>query len=168
VDQHALMALLPLAVTVLVVFRFAFRELRERTVTSPGVWIRPAIIVVLTVYLVVLTAGIDGRDDGIMLMCLGVGALLGALTGLAIVRNTTFAPAEKKNAVRVRGSRVTLAIWIAALAVRLLARVLFPGGADPRAQLPLDCGTVALVAVAFIIIAAAFQREIGRHAPAVT
>jgi hypothetical protein len=130
-DQHALTTLLPLAVAVLVVFRFAFRELRERTVTLPGIWIRPAIIVLLTVYLVTLTTGIDSRDDGIMLICLGVGALLGAVTGLAIVRNTTFAPAEKKNAVR--GSRVT-----------------------------------ALVAVAFTIIAAAFQREIGRHAPAVT
>src|ERR1700692_2627239 len=73
-DQHAPTTLLPLAVTVLVVFRFAFRELRERTVTSPGVWIRPAIIGVLTVYLVVLTAGIDGRDDGIMLVGLAVGA----------------------------------------------------------------------------------------------
>jgi cobalamin synthase len=167
-DRDALTTLLPLAVTVVVVFRFAFRELRERTVTSPGVWIRLAIIVVLTVYLVTLTAGIDARDDGVMLICLAVGSVLGAVTGVAIVRNTTFAPAEKKNAVRVRGSRVTLAIWIAALAVRLLARFLFPGGADPRAQLPLNCGTVALVAVAFIIIAAAFQREIGRHAPAVT
>ncbi len=165
-ESRALTTLLPLAVTVLVVFRFAFRELRERTITSPGMWIRPAIFVALTAYLVVLTAGINGRDDGIMLVSLAAGALLGVVTGVAIVRNTTFTPADKRNAVRVRGSRVTLGIWIAALAVRLLARFLFPGGADPRAQLPLNCGTVALVGVAFIIITLAFQREIGRHAPA--
>ena len=167
-ESRPLITLLPLAVTVLVVFRFAFRELRERTVASPGMWVRPALFVALTVYLVILTVGVDGRDDGIMLVCLAAGALLGIVTGVAIVRSTTFAPADKKNAVRVRGSRVTLAIWIGALAVRLLARVLFPAGADPRAQLPLNCGTVALVGVAFIIITLAFQREIGRHPPAVT
>jgi hypothetical protein len=164
--SQAMIALLPLAATVFVVFRFALRELRERTVKSPGIWVRPVLFVVLTLYLVAVTLGVDGRDDGVMLACLAVGALLGGITGVAVVRNTSFAPADAAGAVRVRGSRVTLAIWIAALGVRLAARYLFPGGMDPRSQLPLNCGTVALVAVAFLVITAAFQREIGQQRPA--
>jgi hypothetical protein len=158
-----MLALLPVAATVFVVFRFALRELRERTVKSPGIWVRPVLFVVLTVYLVALTVGVDGRDDGITLASLAAGALLGAITGIAVVRNTSFAPADAPGAVRVRGSRVTLAIWVGALAVRLLARYVFPGGMDPRSQLPLNCGTVALVAVAFVVITASFQREIGQR-----
>jgi len=158
-------AVLPLLLVALVVVRFAFRELRERTVSMAQIWVRPALLVALTGYLVVLTLSIDGRDDAITTMSLLTGVLLGAITGVAIVRNTTFAPAAKANAVKVRGNRATLAIWLAALAVRVLARYLYPGGGNLRAQLPLNCGTVALVATAFVVIAIAFQREIVRLQP---
>jgi len=147
---------------VFIVIRFAVRELRERIVKSPGIWIRPAIMVALSAYLIAVTLSVDGRDDAVTFGALAIGALLGAIVGIAILKNTAFAPAGMPRAVRARGSRITLAIWIGALAVRLLARYLAPGGADPRAQLPLNCGTVALVAVAFLVIAVGFQREIGR------
>jgi len=166
VTANELTGLLPLALAVFVVFRFAVRELRERVVKSPGIWIRPAIMAVLLAFLIVMTFSTDGRDDAVTFVSLATGAVLGAIVGFAILRNTTFAPADQPRAVRAQGSRVTLAIWIAALAVRLLARYLAPGGADPRAQLPLNCGTVALVAVAFVVIAVGFQREIGHHAGA--
>jgi hypothetical protein len=167
-DQGAagtIATVLPLLLVALVVVRFAFRELRERTVRMPSIWIRPALMVALTGYLVVLALSIDGREDTITAASLVIGVVLGAITGLAIVRNTTFAPAGVVNAVKVRGNRATLAIWVGALAVRVLARYLYPGAGNPRAQLPLNCGTVALVAVAFVVIAAVFQREIGRLRP---
>jgi len=37
---------------VLIVFRFARRELRERTVRARSLWIRPAILIALTAYFV--------------------------------------------------------------------------------------------------------------------
>ena len=163
-SARELTELLPLALAVLVVIRFAVRELRERVVKSPAIWIRPAILVALSAYLIAVTLSVDSHDDAVTFGALAVGVLLGAIVGIAILKNTAFVPAGKPNAVRARGSRVTLAIWIGALAMRLLARYLAPGGADLSAQLPLNCGTVALVAAAFLVIAAGFQREIRRNA----
>lgn len=156
---------LPLLLVVLVVVRFAFRELRERIVRIPTIWIRPALLLALSAYLVVLTLRLDPHDGTITASAVLIGALLGLVTGIAIVRNTNFAAAGVPNAVRVRGNRTTLAIWIAALLVRVLARFVYPGFGDPLAQLPLNCGTVALVSVAFVVIAAEFHRQIVRLQP---
>jgi hypothetical protein len=160
----ATQSLFALAITVWVVYRFARRELRERIVKRSTLWIRPAIMVALTVYLVYLSADLDPLGDGEMLAVLAGGAILGVIAGLAIVRNTRFRPAGMPNAVRAVGNKITFAIWIVALAVRLLMRFILPHGADPAAQLPLNCGTVVMTAVAFSVIAVAFWYEIARYA----
>jgi len=147
---------LPLLLVLLIVVRFAFRELRERIVRIPTIWIRPALLLALSAYLVVLTMRLDPGDGAITASAVLIGAVL---------RNTTFAAAEVPNAVRVRGNRITLAIWLAAFLVRVLARFIYPGFGDPVAQLPLNCGTVALVSVAFVVIAAEFHRQIVRLQP---
>jgi hypothetical protein len=156
---------LPLLLVLLIVVRFAFRELRERTVRIATIWIRPALLLALSAYLVVLTLRVDPGEGAIMASAVLIGALLGLVTGVAVIRNTTFAAAGVPNAVRVRGNRITLAIWLAAFLVRLLARFIYPGFGDPVAQLPLNCGTVALVSVAFVVIAAEFHRQIVRLQP---
>lgn len=153
-----------LLVAAFVVFRFAMRELKPRVVRSGVLWIRPAILVVLTVWLVATTVAVDPAGTGQLVAALGAGALGGLVTGALILRYTTFAPAAVPNAVTVRGSAITFAIWVVAFALRLIARFLVPHGADPRTQLPMNSGTVALVAVAFVVIAIAFQRAIGRYA----
>ena len=155
-NGFATQSLLALAVAVIVVLRFARRELRERIVSANTLWVRPTLLVAVTVYLVWATATIDPGGLAEMGIALGAGIVLGVVTGMLIVRNTRFAPADRPHAVRVRGNRTTFAIWIGALVVRLIARYALPHGADPRAQLPLNCGTVALVASAFIVIALAF------------
>lgn len=161
-------SLFGLAIAVLVVLRFARRELRERTIKLATLWIRPAILIVLTLYIVAVSLEVDPAGDGEMTAALIGGAILGAITGIAIVANTRFAPAATANAVLVRGSRATFGIWIGALAVRLIARYVLPHGADPRSQLPLNCGLIALTAVAFVVIAVAFAREIRRYGSAMT
>jgi hypothetical protein len=157
-------SLYALAVTVFVVYRFARRELRERTIKASTLWIRPALLIAITGYLIYLSSTLDPLGDGEMLAVLGGGAVLGVIVGLAIVRNTHFAAAAVSNAVRVTGNKITFAIWIAALAVRLLARFVLPHGAEPAAQLPLNCGTIVMTAVAFVVIAIAFWIEIRRYA----
>jgi peptidoglycan/LPS O-acetylase OafA/YrhL len=153
-----------LAITVFIVFRFARRELRARTIKIATLWIRPALLVAITAYLIYLSASLDPLGDGEMFAVLAGGGVLGIIVGLAIVRNTHFAPAAVRNAVVVTGNKITFGIWIAALAVRLLARYVLPRGADPAAQLPLNCGTVVMTAVAFVVIAIAFWIEIRRYA----
>jgi hypothetical protein len=164
VNALATQSLFALGITVLIVFRFARRELRERTVRTRTLWIRPAILIALTAYFVYLSATVDPIGNGEMVAVLIGGALLGVVVGFAIVRYTQFAPAGIPDAVLVRGSRITFAIWIAALGVRLAARYLLPHGADPRAQLPLNCGTIVMTTVAFIVIALAFGQAIRRYA----
>jgi len=163
-DSLATQSLFGLGITVLVVFRFAQRELRERTIRARTLWIRPAVMIALTAYLVYLSSSVDPLGDGEMLAVLLAGAVLGLIVGWAIVRNTGFAPAAVPHAVLVRGNRTTFAIWIVALGVRLLARYVLPHGADARAQLPLNCGTVIMTATAFCVIALAFANAIRRYA----
>ena len=161
-NQIAAQSLFALLITIFVVFRFAQRELRERTVKASSLWIRPAVLLAVTVYLAWLSASLDPGGDREMAIAIVTGIVLGVITGALILANSKFEPADVPNAVRVQGNRVTFGIWIAALLVRLAARYLLPHGADPRSQLPLNCGTVALVSAAFIVIALGFYREIAR------
>ncbi len=160
-------SLLSVLVVAFVVFRFAQRELKERVVKASTLWIWPVLLLAITVWLIVLSVSLDPSGTTEMIVALIAGVVLGAVTGLLIVANTSFRAAAIPNAVRVQGSRITFAIWIGAFAIRFLARYLVPHGTDPRTQLPLNAGTVALVATAFVVIAVAFYRAIGRYRNAV-
>jgi len=156
-------SLVSLLVVAFVVFRFARRELKERVIKAGTLWIRPAVMLAITAWLIVLSVSLDPSGTTEMIVALIAGIVLGAVTGVLIVANTSFRAADIPNAVRAQGSRITFAIWIGAFVIRFLARYLVPHGADPRTQLPLNAGTVALVATAFIVIAFAFYRAIGRY-----
>jgi hypothetical protein len=156
-------SVITLLVAAFVVFRFATRELKPRVIKGGVLWARPVILTVLTAYLVWLTVSIDPAGIDQLFGALIAGGILGAITGILIVRYTTFAPAGVPNAVIASGSRVTFAIWVIAFVLRFVARYVVPHGADPRTQLPMNCGTVALAAVAFVVIAFAFHRAIDRY-----
>ncbi|MBV9440558.1 MAG: hypothetical protein JOZ24_11245, partial [Candidatus Eremiobacteraeota bacterium] len=91
---------------------------------------------------------------------------LGAVTGALVVAATRFAPAGERGAVRASGSVITVAIWMAALALRLGARYAFAGlGATAAVQFELNIGLLTLVSAAFVVVAVAFRRAIVRFAP---
>jgi len=163
-------SLVSLLVVAFVVFRFAQRELKPRVIKAATLWIRPVILIAIAGWLIWLTLTIDPSGTAEMFVALGVGIVLGIVIGTLIVANTAFAPADIPNAVRAQGSRITFAIWIGAFALRFAARYFVPHGADPRTQLPLNAGTVALVAAAFVVVAIGFYRAIGsyRNRPAIT
>jgi hypothetical protein len=156
-------SLFSVLILALVVFRIAQRELKERVVKARTLWIRPAILLAITAWLIVLSIQLDPSGTTELMVALIAGVVLGAITGLLIVANTSFRAADVPNAVRAHGSRITFAIWIGAFAIRFLARFVIPHGADPRTQLPLNAGTVAMVATAFVVIALAFYRAIARY-----
>jgi hypothetical protein len=162
-NEFVTQSLFVLLIAAFVVFRFAARELKPRVIKAGAFWVRPALLVALTVWLAYMTARLDPAGTGQLVVALIVGTVAGAITGALIVRFTTFAPAGVPNAVIASGSRITFGIWLAAFALRFLARFVVPHGADARSQLPMNSGTVALVAVAFVVIAVAFQRAIGRY-----
>ena len=149
-------------VVAFVIFRFAMRELRERTVKASSLWLRPGLMGVLTLGFVAATVSQYPAGDLEMIGAVAGGGVLGVLTGMLVVANTRFAPAAIANAVRARGNRYTLLIWIVAFALRFAAHYVLPHATGELAQLPLNCGTFAMTAFAFGTIALAFRREIDR------
>ena len=161
-------ALISLAVGLVVIVRFLFRELRERTVKVRTLWIRPGIIALLTVGFAVAAFARPSVNPGLFVLMLLAGAAVGVLTGVLVLGSTTFAPAGIAGAVRVRGSVVTVIVWIAALSLRLAARFVGGAGADLTTQYELNAGLLALLAGAFIVVALGFHRAIDRLAPDAT
>jgi hypothetical protein len=155
-------SVIALAFAVFIVLRFARRELVEQTITLRRLWVRPVVLVAMTAYLIWINILLDTEEVVAMVVALGAGIALGVATGAGVVANTRIAPAGRPGAIRTRGNWITFGIWIAALALRLAAHYAVPHGEDPRAELPLNCGTVALVASAFIVIALAFSAAIRR------
>jgi hypothetical protein len=160
--------LLTLAIVAIVVVRFLMRELRWRVITVRRLWIRPIVLIILTLALAAGAVGLPDADIGLTIVALIGGAIVGAITGALVVRSTTFEPAGLAGAVRARGSAVTVAIWIVALALRFAARYALRAGdaSSPAGQaqfFALNAGLVALVAAAFVVVAIGFHRAIDRY-----
>ncbi len=161
-ETFAQQSLIGVLIAALVVARFATRELKPRVIRAGVLWIRPALLVALAAWLSWTTLAVDPGGTAQLVTAVSAGAVAGAITGVLIVRFTAFSPAAVPNAVVASGSWITFGIWLAAFVLRLAARFVVPHGADPRTQLPMNSGTVTLVAVAFVVIGVAFQRAIAR------
>jgi drug/metabolite transporter (DMT)-like permease len=160
----ATQSIITLLLLAFVVFRFAVRELRPRVIRAGWrLWLRPAILIALTIYVCGIAVVIDPGGIGELVVALPIGALVGLIAGIFIVRYTAFSPAPVPRAVTASGSWLTFGIWIVVFVLRLAARYVVPHGASARAQLPMDGATVAVGAVAFVVIAIAFQAAIGRY-----
>ncbi|MBD5654084.1 MAG: DUF1453 family protein [Candidatus Eremiobacteraeota bacterium] len=159
--------LITLAITAAIVIRFVRRELSARVVRSRTLWIRPVLLFLVLAGFVIGTLRSFPQVAPLLGLTVVAGAFCGAVTGLLVVRSTTFSPAEKRGAVRVHGSRVTAAVWIGALVLRLVARLLVPHS-GLGVQSALNSGLIALVAVAFAIVAVAFHDEIRRFSSGAT
>ena len=158
--------LITLAIVALVVVRFLFRELRERKVRVRTLWIRPGILIFFTLLLIAGSFAIPGVDFGVMALAFAIGAALGIVTGMLVVRSTAFRPAGERGAVFAKGNATTVIVWVVALALRFVARFAFAGsGASPGQQFELNAGLLALVTAAFIVVAVQFHRAIDRLAP---
>jgi len=120
--------------------RFLFRELLPRIVRRRTLWVRPAFLVAVSALLLFFAFTSRTPPLAVVLEA-AVAAAVGALTGVFVVRSTSFAAAGIPGAVRVQGSKTTAAIWIVALALRFAARLFFTTG-DPTAQIALNAALV--------------------------
>jgi hypothetical protein len=150
-----------LAVAAFVVVRFALRELRPRIVRVRYLWIRPALLGVMTLLILAACIVVPGMSTLFLASALGIGIVVGAVVGGAVVRLSRFEPTGTGGDVRVVGSWKTAAVWIVAVLFRLLARFAVPAN-DQASQLALNAGLIMLIFVAFAIVAAGFHREIDR------
>lgn len=157
--------LISLAVALLVVVRFLYRELRERTVRLRSLWVRPGILAALTLFIIAGSFIIPGLNLPLVFMSVTAGIGFGVATGALVLDSTSFAPSGRPGEVRVKGSLATVLVWLGALALRLLARFVFAGvSAGPAAQFELNIGLISLIATAFVVVAIGFHRAIDRYA----
>jgi len=146
------------AVIVLVIARFLFRELRVRRIRTSNIFLVPGIMAAvgaLLIYSVISVA-----PDQVSNLIIGgfAGIVVGAGIGFAVGHFTTVQVAQPGLLI-VRGSWITVAIWIAALALRMIARYFVAGGnivyADPSsagASMMLNAVLVILLVAALFTV----------------
>lgn len=120
---------LTVALIALVLLRFLWRELRVRRIKAATIFAIPIVIGLAgaaTIYSVVAVA-----PDQIANLIVGgvVAVVVGVGVGFAVAHFTTVAVRER-GVLLVRGSWITVAIWIAALALRFAARWFVSGGTN--------------------------------------
>lgn len=153
--------LITFIVVVFVVVRFLYRELKARVVQGRTLWVRPVFLVVVLALLTAAALSVPHAQPVVIVAAFVAGAVLGVVTGALVLRYTTFEAAGVPGAVRALGSTKSLVVWVVALALRFAFRLFFAHG-DEQVQFTLNVFTVALVAVAFIVVALGFHRAIAR------
>lgn len=119
--------LLVYAIVVLfVIARFLFRELRDRKVRVRRLFITPGLVALLGLLLVFSAASVAPHDALMLVAAVAVALVLGVGIGLAVGHFTTLRLGDEPGLVVVRGSAMTVAIWLAALALRMVVRLAVP------------------------------------------
>ncbi len=144
--------LFTLAIVLVVVVRFLFRELRPRTVRIGTLWVRPAILAVLTAFLIWTGVRIGNpvAELGISML---IGIVAGVIVGWFIVASTAIAQGPKPGTLVLRGSWITVVIWVVALLARLAARFFGDGYTAAASSVITTAGTVTMVTAAFATFA---------------
>jgi len=145
--------------SLIVVALVARRELRASTRVAGRLWIRPAMLIAVTLLLAASAIAAAPHHIALLLAWIVAGIVVGIGAGAVLLRFTTIRPAERPNAVIVQGSLATIGVWAVVLALRVGARFLF-GTSSPLANLDASTGTVAVVAAASAVIAWACHRAI--------
>jgi hypothetical protein len=137
-----------LAIVVIVVARFLTRELRERRIALSRIFLIPAFLTALVLYLVYLLLQVNAGLTPLLAVAALPAAVVGAVIGLAVARFTTVRPGDRPGTIFIRGSYTTVAIWIVALALRLVARA-FVLSAGIGMNLVLNTALLMMLVVAF-------------------
>jgi hypothetical protein len=142
-----------LVLIAVVVLRFLARELRVRRMALSRLFVLPAIFALLVIFLVVVTIQQDPGQS--FALCIGSLAALvvGAGIGVAVAHFTTVSAGAVPGVVLVRGSATTVAIWIVALLLRLVPRLIL--GAAPHTPgtfLMLNSVLLVMLAVAIFTV----------------
>jgi hypothetical protein len=134
-----------------IVVRFLMRELRERHLSNVQLFVLPGILLAMWLALAI-SAGANAHPDFAELGLRNAIALpFGVLVGFGVARFTTVRIGDDGK-IFFRGSYVTVAIWLAALALRFGARYVFPSGLAVSSVLASSASLVLLVFVATAVV----------------
>jgi hypothetical protein len=144
--------LFTLALVLVVVVRFLFRELRARTVRIASLWYRPAFLAVLTA--LVIWQGVRvGDPTSELAVSIMIGIVAGIVVGWLVVATTTIQAGPRAGLLVLRGSWITVVIWVVALVARLGVRFLNGGYSAAASTAVATVGTVIMVTAAFATFA---------------
>ncbi len=122
---NATQAILYVLVGIFVIVRFLMRELRERHLSNVQLFVLPGILFFIWLFLTIAASATRHPDIAELGIRSAIALPFGAIVGFAIAHFTTVRiGADGK--IFFRGSYVTVAIWIAALGLRVGARFAFP------------------------------------------
>ncbi len=133
----------------LVVARFLIRELRERKLRLRSLFVLPAIMGAIGVLLVVVAA-LRMQMLPVLAVAVLAALIVGSVIGMAVGRFTTLRLGPP-GFVFVRGSAATVAIWLAALALRAAAR-LAVGSHDVDTLTIANAALVVMLATALGVV----------------
>jgi len=133
----------------LVVARFLIRELRERKLRLRSLFVLPAIMGAIGVLLVVVAA-LRMQMLPVLAVAVLAALIVGSVIGMAVGRFTTLRLGPP-GFVFVRGSAATVAIWLAALALRAAAR-LAVGSRDVDTLTIANAALVIMLATALGVV----------------
>jgi hypothetical protein len=150
--------LFTLAIVLIVVVRFLFRELRPRTVKMQSLWYRPGFLALLTA-LVVWQGVRVGDPTGELAVSIMVGIVAGIVVGWLVVASTSIQAGPRVGLLVLRGSWVTVVIWVVALVARLGVRLLNGGYSAASSSAVTTVGTVMMVTAAFATFALLVARR---------
>jgi fucose permease len=144
-----------LAILALVVGRFLLRELRPRRIPNKQMYAIPLLVLAIAVYLEYTAVQVTALY-GIIVPGTIAAVIVGAVLGLVVAQLTLVT--TEPGVTIVRGSYVTVAIWLGALALRFIGR-LAVGTSDPKVMLALNAVLVMLVAAALLSSRYGFARK---------
>jgi hypothetical protein len=146
-----------IAIIVVVVLRFLARELRERRIRTSMLFTVPIILGAASLYLCYLTLQ-RAPNLSLELLAEAVAALvIGVAIGLAVAHFTRVKSAGP-GLILVRGSWITVAIWLASFALRLVGRFLF-SSSNFGSQLLLNSGLLLMLAFATLALRVRILQE---------
>ncbi len=134
-----------------IVLRFAFRELRERKMRIGRLFIVPVILGVLALFFVAVAVAVAPQAGVHLVLAVVVALLLGFAIGNAVGHYTTLRLDERPGYVLVRGSAITVAIWLGAVALRLAVRLAVPPR-DVADSLIANAALIVMLALALFFV----------------
>lgn len=147
-------AIFTVALLVLIVVRFLARELRDRRLPFNRFFATPIIFAFLCAFLIYVAASAAPELSLELTIGCASAVAVGAALGLAVDRFTTVRISADRSAAIVRGSWVTVAVWLGALALRWIGRMIVENvsGVNAGMSFMLNASLLVIVATAATVL----------------
>jgi len=156
--------LIPLAVVVAIL---AIRLIRPQRISVTRMWIAPIALCLLTAWVIYLNQTMNPAPPLEIVLGLIVGGIVGIPFGVLRGRHTTVRPTDRRGVMYLGSSWITLAIFVAAFALRYAARALMPQRGSLSATIGDACLAFAIsfIASSYVVIFRKYEAMVALSHP---